>query len=806
MVNKIQDKHNYKTILRDNFHLLIVGIFYYIACNISLLFPGTATVIALIWPAAGLGLGVLLLFPKSKWLLIILIIFLSGILANISHRTFLASIGFMTTNVLESFLSAWFITKINGEYVKFTKVKEIISLLVAVFFINSFTAILGATIATITNKDPFYTAWLTWVIADGFGMMLMTPFVVTIISLIRFKKKWKYSLIIEWIFAFALLSILSGQLFFGGGDIAEQYLKPYMLFPLIIWIALRFQLTGIAFANVLTFTLAITGNHDVLGWNNNLSSTDKILAIQLFMTVLVGTGLFTVTLLVERKKAEIEMLESRNKYSIMMNESPTAIVVYDKNAMFSNANNAFFDLFGVKNKASMAGVSLWDFTATRERKAELLKNKIVRFEGLYDFQQMKDLKVLNTTKSGKLGFDIIVVPINDIDGINAGYMLQVRDITEAKEAQQKLELSEDKFRSLFESLTQGIAILEVLSNVEGSGNDFLVKDVNQAFVNMTNIDSKKVIGFKMSELSSLKLSDWVERLNVVVKEKKSISFENYNPNLNKNFLVYVFMSNFNQIALLISDITIAKKADSVKEKLIAEIHKSNDELEAFAHTISHDLKSPLTTIRGFSDLIRQQTATKDSEGVMKSLKYISDASNAMKLLLENISLLSNIPKYLNNRISVFIPNLIEQVSNILAIDILNNKVKVIVTDELKNPHNDLSYIYCMYSQVLQLILNIFSNAIKFKKENEPMVIEIGIASNRGKDPCYYIKDNGIGIENTYLDKVFGLFERLDKSIDGTGVGLSIAQRVVELHGGRIWAESKGLGKGTTIYFILPKLK
>jgi len=67
----------------------------------------------------------------------------------------------------------------------------------------------------------------------------------------------------------------------------------------------------------------------------------------------------------------------------------------------------------------------------------------------------------------------------------------------------------------------------------------------------------------------------------------------------------------------------------------------------------------------------------------------------------------------------------------------------------------------MYSQVLQLILNIFSNAIKFKKENEPMVIEIGIASNRGKDPCYYIKDNGIGIENTYLDKVFGLFERLD---------------------------------------------
>lgn len=218
------------------------------------------------------------------------------------------------------------------------------------------------------------------------------------------------------------------------------------------------------------------------------------------------------------------------------------------------------------------------------------------------------------------------------------------------------------------------------------------------------------------------------------------------------------------------------------------------ELEQFTYTVSHDLRSPLVTIKGFLGMLDKDIKDNHLDKVQDDFKRISDAAEKMDALLSELLELSRIGRIVNPPVEIDSARLIQD-----AIDNVDARIrsrKVIV-----NVDPNLPAFYGDRIRLREVFENLIDNAIKYMGEQNSPVIEIG-GRNQADETVFYVKDNGIGIEEQYQDKVFGLFEKLDSTIEGTGIGLALVKRIIETHGGRCWVESDGLGKGSTFCFTL----
>ena len=252
-----------------------------------------------------------------------------------------------------------------------------------------------------------------------------------------------------------------------------------------------------------------------------------------------------------------------------------------------------------------------------------------------------------------------------------------------------------------------------------------------------------------------------------------------------------------RISGTIIDITARKKAEIEKEQLIEELEARNAELERFTYTVSHDLKSPLITIRGFLGLLERDIERNDQEKVARDMERIHAAAGRMLLLLDDLLELSRIGRLTNPPTGVSINVLATEAIELVTGRIDQEHVKVIVQPNCPT-------VYVDKPRLVEVFQNLIDNAVKFMGDQPAPTIEIGAYKNEDETEIVcFVKDNGIGIEPRYLERIFNLFERLDPSIDGTGIGLALIKRIIEFHNGRIWAESEGHGQGTTFIFTLP---
>ncbi|NKQ34513.1 MAG: PAS domain S-box protein [Chloroflexi bacterium] len=245
-----------------------------------------------------------------------------------------------------------------------------------------------------------------------------------------------------------------------------------------------------------------------------------------------------------------------------------------------------------------------------------------------------------------------------------------------------------------------------------------------------------------------------------------------------------------------AEITERKRAEQEREQLITELEAKNKELEQFTYTVSHDLKSPLISIRGFLGLLERDMANGDEERVARDVSRIYGASERMLVLLEDLLALSRIGRFTNPPKEILFHTLAQEVIDTMSGQIMGKNVRV---DILAPP--DL-LIYGDPVRLAELLQNLVDNALKFMGSQPQPCIEIGAEQQDGEVLCY-VRDNGLGIAPQYQKRIFNLFERLDKSVPGTGVGLALVQRIVAFHHGRIWVESAGEGQGATFYFTLP---
>ncbi|MBN1764619.1 MAG: PocR ligand-binding domain-containing protein [Sedimentisphaerales bacterium] len=236
-----------------------------------------------------------------------------------------------------------------------------------------------------------------------------------------------------------------------------------------------------------------------------------------------------------------------------------------------------------------------------------------------------------------------------------------------------------------------------------------------------------------------------------------------------------------------------------KERLIAELEEKNAELQRFTYTVSHDLKGPLITIKGFLGLLEQDALEHNLEQLKTDITHINNATTKMHQLLDELLELSRIGRIVNQPQNVNLCELTREVIYLFDSKLREKGVHVEIMETIP-------LVQCDAPRIRQVMQNLIENAIKYMGHQPDPRIEIGFRDgNEGTDePVFYVRDNGIGIEPQFHNKVFSLFCKLDNTMDGSGVGLTIVQRIIELHGGKIWIESGGSGKGTTFCFTLPR--
>jgi PAS domain S-box-containing protein len=246
----------------------------------------------------------------------------------------------------------------------------------------------------------------------------------------------------------------------------------------------------------------------------------------------------------------------------------------------------------------------------------------------------------------------------------------------------------------------------------------------------------------------------------------------------------------------IQDITDRKRAETEREHLISELEARNAELERFTYTVSHDLKSPLITIGGFLGFLEKDALSGNIERLQADIRRIKEAADTMRRLLDDLLELSRIGRLINPAQQVPFAQIVREALALVEGQLTARGVEVTVAADLPSVYGDRA-------RLVEALQNLLDNAAKFMGDQPQPHIIVGVRA-QAVERVLYVQDNGIGIDPKYHQKVFGLFEKLDAAATGTGIGLALVNRIVEVHGGRIWVESNGPGQGTAFCFTLPE--
>lgn len=397
-------------------------------------------------------------------------------------------------------------------------------------------------------------------------------------------------------------------------------------------------------------------------------------------------------------------------------------------------------------------------------------------------------------------------------GQKFGFTGTITDITSDKLAELKLKESEDRLR---QSEAKYRAIVEDMPNLICSFNsDGVLTFVNNAYCDYFQTGEEDLLGTSfltlIPEPSRKTIWDTFTALNL---QKPTLSYNHQVilPNEEIRWQQWTDRALFDQKNNIIEyqsigeDITEQKKMEDelrkARDELEAKVKKRteeleryNTEMERFVYTVSHDLKSPLVTISGFLGFLKIDMKAGDEDRVEKDLELIYKAVSKMDLLLSETLELSRIGRVVNPPKYVPFDQLVDEALGQTSEKIRLSGAKVSVAKKLPTVHVD-------GTRIIEVLVNLLENSIKYTSEKVLPKIEIGCHVDED-DAVFFVKDNGIGIDPRQKEKVFELFYRVDNDYDGAGAGLTIAKKIIEVHGGKIWIESE-LDRGCTICFKLP---
>jgi len=232
-----------------------------------------------------------------------------------------------------------------------------------------------------------------------------------------------------------------------------------------------------------------------------------------------------------------------------------------------------------------------------------------------------------------------------------------------------------------------------------------------------------------------------------------------------------------------------------RQHLIAQLEAKNAELERFTYTVSHDLRNPLVTIKGFLGMLDKDIRENRQDRIQSDFQRIANAADKMQALLADLLELSRVGRIINPPEEIDLVALTREAVETLDARIRSTNIHVSIAP-------DLPIIFGDRFRLREVLENLIDNAAKYTAGQPDPVVEIG-ARIQNDEQIIFVKDNGIGIEAKYQTRIFSLFEKLNPISEGTGIGLALVKRIIETHGGKIWVESEELGKGSTFCFTIP---
>ncbi len=363
--------------------------------------------------------------------------------------------------------------------------------------------------------------------------------------------------------------------------------------------------------------------------------------------------------------------------------------------------------------------------------------------------------------------------------------------------EEALRESEDRFRTLFDSAHDAM----VVTDPAGAGR---VVSTNPAARRLFGYSEEEFLDMKRAREVMLDTSDpqsaaflkqWDERgkatSELVYRRKDGTCFKG------EGSSAFFVDRTGNRLAVaIIRDITERKRAEEVIKQRTAELESVNTELESFSYTISHDLRSPLRAIDGFTQMLLRDIGDKLDPESMRKFNVISRSAQKMNQLINDLLSYSRTGRTAISRDKIDMKFLVENIWKELQAGNPDRDMELKI--------NALPLAAGDRMLMRQVISNLLSNAVKFTRGREHAIIEVS-GSRSGGFNTYCIKDNGAGFDMRYYDKLFEIFSRLhsDKDHEGTGVGLAIVKKIIERHSGRIWAEGKP-GEGAIFCFTLPE--
>ena len=561
-------------------YIACIGAAYFLAHQIAFLFPDTEKVLMAMWPAGGIGLAALLLSPVRLWPAIIAVIFIAGNTANLmAGRPMVGSLGFMTANILESLGCAWLILRTCGKNISFNRVSEVLALLSAAVMVNAVTALIGAGTAHVVSTAPFWNFWHTWWVADGLGILLVTPLIVSWLTRQKSMMALRWYRIVEIFLFFVLWSALAWLTFNRSAFLGQNTLPPYLIVALLAWPALRFG-PRVTTISLLLLTIIVTTSSLVsdgpLIWGGE-NAMHRLLLAQLFTGVVAVAGLLLAASYSETKSAEKQSREEHTRLCTLGDNLPNGMV-YQVVRELDGQMHFLYVSAGVER---LNGVTA----------EEVLRDPSL----LYRFIVEEDRSILATAESESarnLSVFNVVVRFRRPDGqirwmqisssprlLEDGQMLWdgiQTDITERKRAEEAFQESESRAKAMLQ------AIPDLMFRMDSQGVFIDYKaDINDLYAQ----SNPTIIGKRNRDITPPEFADLIDRkIRATLGTGVPQTFEYQLPVAGRglrNYEARMVASGMDEVTAIVRDVTDRRRTEdtlSIQHDLSLALG-SNDDIQ-----------------------------------------------------------------------------------------------------------------------------------------------------------------------------------------------------------------------------------
>jgi PAS domain S-box-containing protein len=492
----------------------------------------------------------------------------------------------------------------------------------------------------------------------------------------------------------------------------------------------------------------------------------------------------------ERKKAEQAIEVERARLQAVFDNIPVAIGFTDEKGGVVIENGLLETIW--KGKPGLRGVSdyaqyqaFWPDTGEPVTLEEWPAARALTGEAS---GATFDILRFNSTRGTII---ISAKPILDDGGKITGTVWMVQDITGIKRAQRQAEESEQKFRSVLDSSLDAIYRF----NLQTGRYEY----VSPAFEPVVGYSVEEMLSMNIEHSMALIHHDDLAGVNEALARLSEEGAVEYDYRLRDKNGEYRWVSNHLSLVEddsgrplyrdgVVTNVTKRKKAED-------ELKRSNIELQQFAYVASHDLQEPLRMVMSYLALLNKKFSDELSPQAKEYMSTVTEGAERMRQLVNDLLQYSRVDTQTKEFSEVDMNSVANEVVQELRLSIDEANAEVVM--------NEMPTVIGDEAQLKQLLTNLVSNAIKFHNDERSRVVIT--SEERWNEFVLAVRDNGIGIDPQYQDKLFKMFQRLHTRDEypGTGIGLAIAKKIVERHGGRIWFESE-LGKGTTFYFTIPR--